>query len=426
MNYTVEKTEKNKVKFLVNVTAEEWEKANQAAYNANKSKYSLQGFRKGHVPRKILENVYGSGLFFEDAFNAIVPEYYTEILSKEKDIFTVSSPDIDVVSIDDKGLVFTAVAAVKPEVKLGDYKSIKVEKPEYNVTEEDINKEIDKAVERASRLVNAEGRAAQKGDTVIIDYSGSTDGKKFEGGSASNQPLELGSGSFIPGFEEQVEGMNIGEEKDINVTFPDNYAPQLAGKDAVFAIKLNEIKVKELPEINDEFAKDVSEFDTLEQYKADIKAKLTETNEKKADSEYEDKILEAISEASEVDLPQAMIDSQIDSMVQEMEYRMMYQGMKMDDFLKYTNQTMESLRESYKEQAAKNVKARLVLEQIIKEENITDTQEEVDKKIAELAEQAKKSVEEYNKDVDERQLEYIKNQIVMDKLFAYLKSCVSA
>lgn len=422
MNYTVEKTENNKVKFTITLTAGEWDAANVKAYEKGKSNYSLQGFRKGHVPRRVLENVYGKGLFFEEAFNLAVPEYYAQALDKEPEIFPVDSPEIDVVNVDDNGIVFTAIAVIKPEVKLGTYKGLNVEKTVYTVTEEDIAKELKSAQERASRLVNVEGRSAAIGDTAVINYSGSVDGEKFDGGTAENQPLELGSGQFIPGFEEQVVGMEIGQEKDINVTFPENYAPALAGKAAVFAIKLNEIKAKEMPEINDEFAKDVSEFDTLADYKADIEKRLAEANEKRAIGEHEDKILEAVAANSEVEIPEVMVENQITEMVREMEYRLMYQGMKMDDYFKYTGGTLEALRESYKEQAAKNVKARLILEAIIKAEKLEATQEEIDAKIAEQAEQASKTVEEFTKDMPKNRLDYIVNQIVIDKLFALLKA----
>lgn len=426
MNYTVEKTEnKNKLKITVTLTAEEWEAANRKAYEKNKEQYSVQGFRKGKVPFKVLESVYGKGLFYEEAFNEAVPTYYTQVLEKEPDIYPVASPDIDISELDDNGVVFVAEVTIKPEVELGDYKAVRVKKGKVKITDADIDAELEKARERAGRLINIDDRAAAKGDTAIIDYSGSTDGVKFEGGSAENQPLELGSGTFIPGFEEQVEGMVIGEKKDINVKFPDNYAPQLAGKDAVFAVALKELKVKELPELSDEFAKDVSEFDTLDAYKADIKANLTKSAEAKIESEYEDKILDEITAISKVDIPVEMVDSQVESMVQEMQYRLMYQGMKIEDYLKYTDTTMEGLKDSYKEQAEKSVKGRLILEAVLKAEDIKETEQEVDEKLAEMAAKAKKELSEFKKTIPQQQLDYAKNQVIMDKLFTTLKNYVS-
>ena len=426
MNYTQKKL-KNQVKFTVTLTKEEWEEANQQAYLKNKGKYFVQGFRKGHVPRRILENIYGKGVFYEEALNIAVPKYYSEILEKEKEFFPVDAPDIDIKDIDGEGggVTFTATVTVKPEVKLGDYKAIKVKRPEYPVSNEDVEKELKAAQNRASRLVDVEGRPAEKGDLVTIDYSGSIDGKKFEGGTAEKQSVELGSGRFIPGFEEQIVGMNAGEEKDITVTFPEDYHKELAGKEAVFKIKLHEIKKKELPELNDEFAKDVSEFDTLEEYKADIRKKLEQSNERRAQAELETRLVEALAEASEVDIPQVMIDNQVNDMLQDLTYRLMYQGMRLEDYLKYTGQTPEQLKASYLEDAKKAVKSRLVVEQLIKEEKIEATQEDVDVKIKELAERAKKSPEEYSKDMDEQTLSYIKNEVVMDKVFSLLKENAS-
>lgn len=421
MNYTLEQL-KGKVTFTITLSKEEWNEAVKQAYAKNKSKYTLQGFRKGHVPQKVLENVYGKGVFYEEAFNIALPKYYGDALDKENEVFPVESPAVDIKEFGEDGSVtFTATVTVKPEVKLGKYKGIKIKKIEYNVTEEDIKEELKKAQDRAARLISVEDRAAQKGDTVNIDYSGSVNGEKFEGGTAEKQNLELGSGSFIPGFEEQIEGMKKGDKKDINVTFPKEYNKNLAGKDAVFSIVLHDIKKKELPKLDDEFAKDVSEFDTLEEYKKDITKKLEEQNKSKQDAELENKILEEISNASEVDVPEVMVKDQIDQMIQELNYRLMYQGMKLDDYLKYTNSTMEKLKESYKEQAQKTVKSRLVIEKVIKEEKIEVTEEERNQKIKEIAEKAKKSVEEYTKNMDPRQTEYIDNGIITDKLFNMLK-----
>ena len=421
MKYTVKQKAENQKEIKITLTAAEWEAENEKAYQANKGKYSLQGFRKGHVPRKVLENVYGAGVFFEEAFNEAFPKYYGEVLDKEKDLFPVDRPDIDIEKIDEKGIVFSAVVTTKPEVTVTEYKGMKHPKIEYNVTDADIEEEIKKAQERASRLVPVEDRPAEDGDTVLIDYSGSVDGVQFEGGTAEKQTLVLGSHSFIPGFEEGVVGMKTGEEKDLNVKFPEDYhAENLKGKDAVFHVKLHEIKKKEVPEFNDEFVKDVSEFDTVDAYRADIKKRLEEQNARRATQEMENALVDLILEKTPVNIPDCMIQSQIDSMVQEFEYRLMYQGLKLDDYLKYTGMKPEDLRKSYEDQAKKSVKTRLIFEAIIKQEKIEATEEDKQKKFAEMAEAAKKEVEEFKKSLPERQLEYIENEIIIDKLFALL------
>ena len=421
MKYTVKQKAENQKEIKITLTAAEWEAENEKAYQANKGKYSLQGFRKGHVPRKVLENVYGAGVFFEEAFNEAFPKYYGEVLDKEKDLFPVDRPDIDIDKIDEKGIVFSAVVTTKPEVTVTEYKGMKHPKIEYNVTDADIEEEIKKAQERASRLVPVEDRPAEDGDTVLIDYSGSVDGVQFEGGTAEKQTLVLGSHSFIPGFEEGVVGMKTGEEKDLNVKFPEDYhAENLKGKDAVFHVKLHEIKKKEVPEFNDEFVKDVSEFDTVDAYRADIKKRLEEQNARRATQVMENALVDLILEKTPVNIPDCMIQSQIDSMVQEFEYRLMYQGLKLDDYLKYTGMKLEDLRKSYEDQAKKSVKTRLIFEAIIKQEKIEATEEDKQKKFAEMAEAAKKEVEEFKKSLPERQLEYIENEIIIDKLFALL------
>ena len=369
----------------------------------------------------MLENVYGAGVFFEEAFNEAFPKYYGEVLDKEKDLFPVDRPDIDIDKIDEKGIVFSAVVTTKPEVTVTEYKGMKHPKIEYNVTDADIEEEIKKAQERASRLVPVEDRPAEDGDTVLIDYSGSVDGVQFEGGTAEKQTLVLGSHSFIPGFEEGVVGMKTGEEKDLNVKFPEDYhAENLKGKDAVFHVKLHEIKKKEVPEFNDEFVKDVSEFDTVDAYRADIKKRLEEQNARRATQEMENALVDLILEKTPVNIPDCMIQSQIDSMVQEFEYRLMYQGLKLDDYLKYTGMKLEDLRKSYEDQAKKSVKTRLIFEALIRQEKIEATEEDKQKKFAEMAEAAKKEVEEFKKSLPERQLEYIENEIIIDKLFALL------
>ncbi len=422
MNYKFEKAEKSTVKISITLDAAEWSAAQTDAYNKTKGKYSLPGFRKGKVPMRVLENTYGKGLFFEDAVNEAFPKYYFEILGKEPSIEAVGRPSLDVENIGEDGITLVATVPVKPDVKLGAYKGIKFEKVEYNVKDEDVDNALKRLQERNSRMVNVEDRAAENGDTVVIDYSGSTGGVKFAGGTAEKQNLELGSNSFIPGFEEQIVGMKIGEERDINVKFPEDYhAEDLKGKDAVFHIKLHEIKKKELPEITDEFIKDADGAESVEAFKAETRKRMQEANEKRAERELEDKIVKAVTEKAETEIPDALVEHQIDNMVQEMEYRLMYQGLRLEDYLKYAKMSMEEYRKGYAEQAKELVKQQLVIEKIIAEEKIEASDEEVENKIRENAEAQNKSVEDYKKENAGR-TDYVKNEIVIGKLFDFLKS----
>lgn len=422
MNYKFEKAEKSTVKISITLDAAEWSAAQTDAYNKTKGKYSLPGFRKGKVPMRVLENTYGKGLFFEDAVNEAFPKYYFEILGKEPSIEAVGRPSLDVENIGEDGITLVATVPVKPDVKLGAYKGIKFAKVEYNVKDEDVDNALKRLQERNSRMVNVEDRAAENGDTVVIDYSGSTGGVKFAGGTAEKQNLELGSNSFIPGFEEQIVGMKIGEERDINVKFPEDYhAEDLKGKDAVFHIKLHEIKKKELPEITDEFIKDADGAESVEAFKAETRKRMQEANDKRAERELEDKIVKAVTEKAETEIPDALVEHQIDNMVQEMEYRLMYQGLRLEDYLKYAKMSMEEYRKGYAEQAKELVKQQLVIEKIIAEEKIEASDEEVENKIRENAEAQNKSVEDYKKENAGR-TDYVKNEIVIGKLFDFLKS----
>ncbi len=422
MNYKFEKAEKSTVKISITLDAAEWSAAQTDAYNKTKGKYSLPGFRKGKVPMRVLENTYGKGLFFEDAVNEAFPKYYFEILGKDPSIEAVGRPSLDVENIGEDGITLVATVPVKPDVKLGAYKGIKFEKVEYNVKDEDVDNALKRLQERNSRMVNVEDRAAENGDTVVIDYSGSTGGVKFAGGTAEKQNLELGSNSFIPGFEEQIVGMKIGEERDINVKFPEDYhAEDLKGKDAVFHIKLHEIKKKELPEITDEFIKDADGAESVEAFKAETRKRMQEANDKRAERELEDKIVKAVTEKAETEIPDALVEHQIDNMVQEMEYRLMYQGLRLEDYLKYAKMSMEEYRKGYAEQAKELVKQQLVIEKIIAEEKIEASDEEVENKIRENAEAQNKSVEDYKKENAGR-TDYVKNEIVIGKLFDFLKS----
>ena len=422
MKYTFAKAEKSTVKINIDLSEKEWNEAIDAAYEKTKGRFSLPGFRKGKVPKHLLESTYGKGIFYEEAINQAFPKYYSEILEKETSILAVAAPEIDVKKIDDKHLSIEAIVAVKPEVTLGEYKGIKFNKVEYNVKDEDVENEIKRLQESRSRLVDVTDRAVENGDTVVIDYSGSVDGVKFEGGTAEKQTLVIGSGSFIPGFEDQIIGMKIGEDKDLKVKFPEEYhAENLKGKDAVFAVKLHEIKKKELPEVNDEFIKDAAGAESVDAYKKEVRERLEKQNADRAEREIEDSIVQKITDNASVEIPDAMIEAQIDRMVQEMDYRLSYQGLKLADYLKYIGQTMEDYRKNYREQAEKLVKSQLVIEKIIDTEKLEATDAEVDEKIEEMAKAQGKKAPELKKTAGVRQLEYIKNEIVIKKLFDTLK-----
>ncbi len=423
MKYTVEKAEKSTVKITIDLTAQEWQASILDAYNKTKGRYSMPGFRKGKVPKKVLESAYGDGIFYEEAINIAFPKYYGEILEKETSIYAVAAPDLDIKKISEKGITMIAIVPVKPEVVFGAYKGIKFKKNEYNVKDEDVDAELTRLQERNARMVDVTDRAVVDGDTVTIDYSGSVDGVKFEGGTAEKQPLVIGSKTFIPGFEEQVIGMKIGEERDINVKFPEEYhAENLKGKDAVFAIKLHEIKVKELPEINDDFIKESVGAESVEAYKTETRARLEKQNADRAERELEDEIVKKITETSDVEIPDALIENQIDRMVQEMEYRLSYQGLKLADYLKYMDKTMEEFRKDYTEQATDIVKSQLVIEGIIEREEITATDEDVEARVNEMAEAQGKKAPDVKKNMGARQLDYIKNEIVIKKFFDFLKN----
>ena len=425
MSYTVEKLEKSHVKLVFDIDAETFSKAVDAAYNKTRHKYSIPGFRKGHVPKKVIEGIYGKEVFFEDAMDIVIPEAYSEALDKETDFEVVAQPTLTAFDFkEDGGATFTLTVAVKPEVKLGAYTGIKIRKAEYTVKDEDVEADLRRLQERNSRLVAVEGRPAENGDTATIDFSGSVNGEKFEGGTSENYPLVLGSGSFIPGFEEQVVGMNVGEEKDVQVKFPEDYqAEELKGKDAVFAVKLNKLEKKELPEVNDEFIKDAAGAESVDAYKKEVRERLEKQAKQRADAETEDNIVRAITAGAEVEIPDAMIESQMDAMVQSAEYRLsaQYGGMKLEDYLRYMGSNLADFREGYRAHATEQVKSQLVIDKIVRQEKIAATEEEVDAKLEEFAKAAGKSLEEYKKESGATQREYIENEIVVDKLFAFLR-----
>ena len=416
MSATVEKLSSNQVKLTVTVSAQDFEQAMNAAYGKLKGRLTVPGFRKGKAPRKIIENYYGAGVLVEEAFNTVLPDSYDKAVD-ETGIKPVAQPEIDLETIGaGEDCVYTATVYVRPEVTLGQYKGIAVPAAKWEVKPEQVQAEIDRAAERVSRMVEVTDRAAQDGDTTNINYAGSVDGVAFAGGTAENQNLVLGSGMFIPGFEDQVVGMNIGEERDINVTFPEEYqAKELAGKAAVFHVKLNSISYKEMPEINDDFAKDVSEFDTLDEYKADIEKRIGEQEKNAAEQDRTDKIIEKVCENATVDIPQPMVERAIDQRVNEMNMRMSYQGLKMEDFLKYTGQTMEQLRQGYADAARKQVLAEVVLDAIRAAEGIDATAEEVDAEIAKYAESAEKSVEDIKATLSAGDMEYFTEMVKTQK-----------
>lgn len=420
MNYQVEKKE-GSVKFTFTVSHDEWESEIEQTYLKTKGKYSVPGFRKGHATRKMIENFYGQSVFFDDAINNCVRKGYSKALDENEDIFPVDEPQVDIAKFDDKELVFTVEVVVKPEVQLGKYTGIKLDKVEYTVKQSDVKAELERARERLSRNEEVSDRALKNGDTANIDYSGSVDGVKFVGGTAEKQDLVIGSKTFIPGFEEQLIGMNVGDSKDITVKFPEEYhAKDLAGKDAVFAVKLNSITVKVLPELNDAFAQEASKFDTLAEYKEDIKKTLTENAKSRAEAENENNLIKAIVDDAKVEIPDAMIETQLDYIVQDFSYRLSYayRGMKFEDYLKYSGTTMEEFRKDRREEALNNVKTRLTLEAVIKAANIEVSQEDLEAKVKELADQTKKTVEEVKAS---GQLPYIRNEILMTRTMDFLK-----
>ncbi len=410
----------NKVKVEIEVSPEDFAAALQAAYIKNRGKFSVQGFRKGKVPKPVIESHYGEGIFFEDAFEALFPESYTNAVD-ELEIVPVSRPDVDIVNIGKKeGIVYTAEVFVKPEVKLGQYKGVKAEEEKAKVDKALVDEEINKTADRNARWVDVD-RAVKNNDKVVLDYSGSIDGVKFDGGTAENQSLDIGSGMFIPGFEEQVIGLKKEEEKDITVKFPEEYqADHLAGKDAVFHIKLHDIKEKEMPAIDDEFAQDVSEFDTMEEYRASILKRLEEEAQNRAKSQTESNVIEAVVKNAEIDLPDCMIENQIDNQLKQIEYSLMYQGMKLEDYLKMTGGTMEGLRKDYRDSAEKSVRTQLVLEAIKEAEKIEASDEQVEKELEQRAKRSKKDIEEIKKEIKEQELEYIKDNLAYDNTVSFL------
>jgi len=420
MSIKFEKTENNnELKLEFTIEAQKFDEAMKKVYGKTAKYFNIPGFRKGKAPMAMVEKQYGTEIFYEDTFNELVPEIYEKEL-KENNIEAVSRPDIDVKQIG-KGqdLIFTAIVQTKPEVKLGKYKGIQIKKIEYNVSDKEIDHELGHMAERNARVVTIEDRPVENGDITVIDFEGFVDGKAFDGGKGENHELTIGSNTFIPGFEEQIIGMKLEEEKEINVKFPDEYfSEELKGKDAVFKIKLHEIKKKELPEINDDFAKDTSEFDTLEELKNSIKEKLEEENKKRAKYETEDEAIKAVCDDVKLDIPSGMIETEIDNMLRDVETRLSYQGMKLDQYLTMIGKTMEEFRKENEEQAKNSVKTRLVLEAIVKEEKIEPSEEDINSKIEEMAGAYGKKSEELKQ--NEGFMKYIKDSLKNEKVIEFI------
>ena len=420
MNIKVENTEnKNEVKLTFNIEAEKFEEAIKKVYTKTAKYFNIPGFRKGKAPFQLVERQYGAAIFYEDAFNDLVPEIYDEGI-KENKIEAVSKPNIDIIQMEKgKELIFTATVETKPEVELGKYKGIEIKKIEYTTSDKDIEHELGHMAERNARLVSIEDRPVQNEDIATIDFEGSIDGVKFEGGSSQNHELKIGSNTFIPGFEEQIIGMKIDEEKDIKVKFPEDYfSKDLAGKDAVFKVKLHEIKKKELPKMDDEFAKDVSEFDTIEELKNSIKERLDTQNSDKAKYETEEEAIKAVCENTKIDIPNGMIEMEIDNMIREMEQKLSYQGLKLNQYLQIMGKTEESVREDFKEQAERSLKSKLVLEAIVKAEKIEANSDEVTEKLKEMATQYGRKEEELLE--NEQLKEYIAESSKTEKAIEFI------
>ncbi len=421
MSLSVETKEKSMAALTIETSAEEFDQAINKAYQKQKNQISVPGFRKGKVPRQMVEKMYGAEVFYEDAANFIIPDAY-EAAAEESGLDIVSQPKIDVVQIEKgKSFIFTAEVAVKPEVKLGEYKGIEVAKTEIEVTEEEIAEELKKEQEKNARSVQVEDRAVADKDEVMLDFEGFVDGVAFEGGKGENYPLTIGSGSFIPGFEEQLIGAEIGADIEVNVTFPEEYQSQeLAGKDAVFKCRVNEIKAKELPELDDEFASEISEFDTLDEYKADVKDRLQKTKEEEAKRAKEDAVIDAIIENAEMEIPEPMIETQTRQMVEDFAQRVQQQGISMEQYLQITGMDSQQMMEQMKPQALKRIQSRLVLEAIVAAEGIEATEEEFEEEMNKMAEMYQMEADKLRELVGEAEKEQITTDIAVQNAVTFV------
>lgn len=421
MSLQVEKLENNTAKLTIEVAAEEVEKAIEQAYQKSKGKFNVPGFRKGKVPRNMIEKMYGVAIFYEDAVNSMIPSAYADAAT-ESGLEIVAQPEIDVVQIEKgKPFIFTAEVTLKPEVELGKYKGIKTTKAKTDVTDEEVSAELDKVLDQNARLVSVDDRAVEDGDQTLIDFEGFVDGVAFEGGKGEDYPLVIGSHSFIDTFEEQLIGKNIGEEVEVNVTFPEEYhAEELAGKPAMFKVTVKEIKVKELPELDDDFAQDVSEFDTLDEYKADIKKNLEETKKQEAERAKESEVIKAIVEDAKMDIPEKMITTQAQQMVEEFAQRIQSQGLTFEQYLQYTGATVDSMVEQVKPQTIERIQSRLVLEAVVKAENIEVSDEELEKELEEMAKAYNMELSQIKDIISDADTETIKKDIAVQKAVEFV------
>jgi len=420
MKYEVKKLENKNMELTIDFDSAEWEALVEASYNRNKGKYKLEGFRAGKAPRKMIEKAYGTEVFFEDAISEGFNKHYLEILDKENQIDPIDSPELRVTKLDKTGITIVAEIPVKPEVKMGAYTGLKVAVAPKEITDEDVENELKRVQIQNTRLVEKED-AIVNGDVANIDFKGSVDGEYFDGGTAEGFDLEIGSHTFIEGFEEQLVGLKAGESKDVLVKFPENYqAENLAGKDAKFECKVNAVKAKVLPEINDELASNVSEFETLAEYKEHIKEHLAEHAKEDAKVKTENEILDKIVEGMQVEIPEVMLTRELDAMMQDMEYRLMYQGANLEAYAKYLGKTVEDIRNDRKPEAEKSVKIRLALQEILKNEKIDVNDQDIEEYVEKIATRANKPVEEYKKSMTDERLNYIKNEILMNKLLEFL------
>ncbi len=421
MAFKCEEVEKNLTKLSFEVSAEEFDKAIDRAYYKNKNKLQVPGFRKGKAPKAVVYKMYGKTSFYDEALNDLLPGAYEAAL-KESGLDVVARPEFDVEDVKDgEPVVFTALVTTKPEVKLGEYKGIKVPKVDYTVSDEDVDKDIEATQQKNARLVSVDDRAVENGDIAVIDFEGFVDGVAFEGGKGEDYELEIGSNTFIPGFEEQIVGAKVDDLIDVNVTFPEEYhAEELKGKPAVFKVKVNEIKVRELPEIDDDFASEVSEFDTLEEYKADVRKQLEKAAKEKAEDEIQNAVVDKAVENAEFEVPEKMIENQIENMINDFAQRLSYQGMSLDMYLQYTGQTLDSMKEAYREQAVKQVNAGLVIDAIAAAEGVEVSDEELELNLVDMSKKYNMELDKLKELISDAELEGIKKEMVFKKTIEML------
>ena len=421
MKYEKKTLEDKRIEVKLNISKEEWDEALERAYENGKGKYTVQGFRKGHTPRKVIEKTYGDTVFYDDAIDDCFYRYYFEMLSKEKGIKPVSSPDVNISKIDENGLELVLRITQEPEVTLGDYKGLTIEKKEIKVSAAEVNHELEHMKESRVKYVPVE-REIKNGDTATIDFVGMVDGKKFDGGSAEDFDLEIGSKSFIDNFEDQLVGLKKGDKKDVKVTFPANYhVEDLKNKPAVFAVTVKDVKEKQYPELDDKFADEVSEFSTLKELKDDLKKKILDRKTKQEQNEMESRLIDKICDNAKVEIPQVMIDNQVEDFIKEFERRLSYQGLSLDGYLSYTGTTLDDLRKSRIEDAKKTVKTRLVLTAIMDKENIDVSEQEIADKFNEGSKDKPKTIEEIQKTFGADQYNYMANSLLLNKLMKFLK-----